>query len=278
MSGTVAAIVAIVAAAAAAVAAGLAISALNRSRRASVSLEEEIEQGKARFDEVIAHESELRARELEGMLSLARSQAISRLADEERRIVEERRREIAERERDATTKLVASLVDAQRSVEQRFADWGSQIDALAASLAAELERVSARHAQLIAALEQKLIQETERLEGSLEEHRGRVNRVRADLERAMEEVAAAVVAELETHGAERRRALQEVAERLRRRERELQEQIEREQNESSQRVAVQLKDVERRQVEQVKRFVARETQRASEAAVTAVRPIDPYGT
>jgi hypothetical protein len=78
MSGTVGAIVAIVAAAVAAVAAGLAIAALNRARRASVSLEQEIEQGKARFDEVIARESELRARELEDTLSLARSASAPR--------------------------------------------------------------------------------------------------------------------------------------------------------------------------------------------------------
>ena len=53
----------------------------------------------------------------------------------------------------------------------------------------------------------------------------------------MQEVARAASADLEAHVAERRRALQEVAERLHEREQEIQEQIEREQNEASQRVA-----------------------------------------
>ena len=116
MSGTVAAVVAVVAAVAAAVAAGLSIAALSRARRASASLEQEIDEGKARFDAVIAQEAEAQARELEDNLALARSRAISELADEERRIVEERRRDIAEREREATGKLAAQLTDAQRAV------------------------------------------------------------------------------------------------------------------------------------------------------------------
>src|SRR3954447_3786612 len=103
---------------------------LRRAQETKASLEDEIARGKARFDEVIAEEAEAHAVQLEETLSLARSQAISRLADEERRIGEERRREIAEREREATSKLVAALTEAQRSVDHRFADWGSQLTAL----------------------------------------------------------------------------------------------------------------------------------------------------
>ena len=92
--------------------------------------------------------------------------------------------------------------------------------------------------------------------------------MREDLDRAAQDVAAAFAAELETHSAERRRALHEVAERLRRRERELQDQIDHEQAEATQRVALQLQDVERRQLEQLKRVLSRETQHAAEAAAT----------
>ena len=170
-----------------------------RTRGTTRTLDDEIERGKAHFDEVIAQEAELRAAELEQTLALARSQALSVLADEERRITEERRRDVAEREREATTKLGAALTDAQRSVEQRFADWGSDLTALQQSLTGELERIGQRQQQLVAALEAKIDAETERLEGSLDEHRSRVAKMRADLERATQEVAAAVAAELETH-------------------------------------------------------------------------------
>ena len=57
---------------------------------------------------------------------------------------------------------------------------------------------------------------------------------------------------------ERRRALQEVADRLRRRERDLRERIDHEETEAVQRIQVRFEDVERRQVEQLQRAVERE--------------------
>ncbi len=265
---TAAVILAIIAAVVACAAAGFAFVALKRTRASAGALEREIERGKALFEEVIAKEAELRATELAETLALTRSDAISKLADEERRITEERRRDVVEREREATGKLVAALTEAQRSVEARFADWGSELTSLQQTFMGELERVGTRQQQLLASLEAKLTKEAERLEGAFEEHRNRLAKVRTDLERQMQDVAGAVAAELESHSAERRQALHEVAERLRRRERELQEQIDREQNEASQRVAGQLAEVERRQVEQVRRAVAREAAQATEAAGT----------
>ena len=79
-------------------------------------------------------------------------------------------------------------------------------------------------------------------------------------------MAAAAAADLEAHGIERRKALQELADRLRLRERELQEQIDREQAEAMQRVAAQLGDVEHRQLEQLRRTVSREATGYAEAA------------
>src|SRR5258708_2046518 len=91
-------------------------------------------------------------------------------------------------------------------------------------------------------------------------------RVRAELMKSAEEVAQQANAELEQHTAERRQALHEVADRLRKRERDLQELVEREANDASQRIQIALGDVERRQVEQLQRIVSRETTRYSEAA------------
>jgi hypothetical protein len=265
---TAAVIVAIFAAVAACIAAGFAFVALRRTRATAGVLEREIERGKSLFEEVIANEAELRATELAETLALTRSEAISKLADEERRITEERRREVVEREREATAKLVAALTEAQRSVDARFAEWGSGLTSLQQALTTEFERVGTRQQQLVVAMEAKLTKEAERLEATFEEHRNRLAKVRGDLERSMQDVAGAVAAELESHSSERRKALQEVAERLRRREHELQEQIDREHTEASQRVAIQLAEIERRQVEQVRRAVAREAAHATEAAGT----------
>jgi hypothetical protein len=60
--------------------------------------------------------------------------------------------------------------------------------------------------------------------------------------------------------------LHEVGDRLRRRERDLQEIVERESNEAAQRIQIALGDIERRQVEQLQRIVKRETTRYAEAA------------
>jgi hypothetical protein len=72
--------------------------------------------------------------------------------------------------------------------------------------------------------------------------------------------------EIELHAAERRRALHEVGERLRTRERVMREQIQREETETMQRLALALSDVERRQVESLQRSLDRATSRIVEDA------------
>src|SRR5262249_42353457 len=108
--------------------------------------------------------------------------------------------------------------------------------------------------------------EAERLQASLEEHRSLNAKLRQDLAKVAEEVAAAAATDLEAHGVERRKALQELADRLRLRERELQDQIDREQAEAMAGAATQLGGVGRRQLEQLRRTVWREGTGSAEAA------------
>jgi hypothetical protein len=262
------AIVAIVAAAVAGGAAVAAFLVLRGARSHSRTLAQEIERGKAAFDEVIAREVEQRAADLERTLSIARAQSLSALADEERRIADERRRDVTERERDATTRLSDTLHGTQRGVEQRLAEWSIDLERLQMSLAEELQRIDQRQQLLTKAVETRIEEEADRLAAAIDEHRAAIIRGRDELNRWAQEVAKASTAELEQHAAERRRALNEVAERLRRRERELVEQIDHEQAEATQRVAAQLGDVERRQLEQLRRVVSRESTRYAEAAAT----------
>ena len=93
-----------------------------------------------------------------------------------------------------------------------------------------------------------------------------IARLRTELASAAKDVTQQAAAELEQHSAERRRALQDVAERLRKRERDLQEIVEREGSDATQRIQLAFGDIERRQVEQLQRLVTRETTRYSEAA------------
>jgi hypothetical protein len=111
-----------------------------------------------------------------------------------------------------------------------------------------------------------MVSNAERLEADSEEQRAAVARLRQEIARTAHDAAAAAAAELETAGVERRRALEEMTERLRRREKALNEQIEREEVEASRRLQAGFADVERRQVEQLERVVARAATSFSDAA------------
>ncbi|HEX6761969.1 MAG TPA: hypothetical protein VF094_04130 [Gaiellaceae bacterium] len=261
-----AAIVAIVAALVAIAAIVACYRILERVRGRERLLERELAQGRAEFDAAVAAEVEERRRELELTLARERAESLSLLVDEERRIASERRADVAERERTAGEQLAAQLVAAQKAVEQRFSDWTSDMEKLQESLAEELRRLEGRHRQLMAEIESRIGKDAEGLQGQLEEQRQLIARQREELARSAQTVVEQANADLEQHGAERRRSLQEIADRLRRREAELKEIIDRESNEAAGRVESALGDVERRQVEQLQRVVARESQRYSEAA------------
>jgi hypothetical protein len=263
---TVATIVAVAAAVCAVIVLVGCIVVLRRVSAHQQLLERELEQGKREFDDVVAREIARRAEELEATLSRARADSLSQLAEEERRIAEERRRDVAERERDATARLAEQLVQGQAAVERRFGDWTSDVEKLQAGLTDELKRVEARQRQLMAEVEAKIGQDAEGLQSEIEEQRAVILRLRAELKQAAEQVAVQANADLEQHATERRHALHEVAERLRRRERDLQELVERESNEATQRIQIALGDIERRQIEQLQRIVTRETTRYAEAA------------
>jgi hypothetical protein len=259
-------IVAIVAAAAAVAAAAGAVCLLRRAQSSMRTLEQELERGKAMFDAVVAREAEQRATDLEQTLSLARAESLTALLDEERRITEERRRDVAERERDASSRLAHSLTEAQRRVEEKVAGWSTDVEQLQESLAAELGRIGLRLGQLTTDAEGKLADEAERLQGVADEHRALIAKLREDFERSAQEVAKAAAADLELQASDRRRSLQEVSDRMQRRERDLHEQIEREFTEAVQRISSQVGDVEHRQLEQLRRVVSREATRYAEAA------------
>jgi hypothetical protein len=263
---TAATIVAIVAAVVAIAAVAACYRILGRVRAQERLLDRELEQGRAHFDEVVAKEIEERRNELELTLARERAESLSQLAEEERRIAAERRLDVAERERAGGEQLAAQLISAQKAIEQRLASWTSDIEKLQEGLTEELRRLEGRHRQLMAEIESRIGQDAEGLQGQLEEQRQLIARQREELTRSAQGLVETANAELEQHGAERRRALQEIADRLRRRENELKEIIDRESSDAAVRIQSSLGDIERRQVEQLQRVVARETQRYTEAA------------
>jgi len=261
-----AAIIAVAAAAVALLALAACVVITRKVRRQQQLLEGEIERGKAEFDTVVAHEAQLRSTELANTLARVRADSLSQLAEEERRIAEERRRDVAERERDAGVRLGDQLVAVQRTVEQRLTGWTADVEKLQEGLTEELRRIEGRQRHLMSEIESRIGQDADGLQGQIDEQKQLTSKLRAELMQAAQAVTQQASAELEQHAAERRRALHDVAERLRKRESDLKELVEREGNDAAQRVQLALGDIERRQVEQLQRIVNRETTRYSEAA------------
>ena len=246
---------------AAAAAAAVLSRAVARERR----VEQEIVRAEQRLAEQIETEAADRARELERTLARARADSVSLLQEEERRIAENHRALVAEREHASGVKLVAALAETQQKVEQRLAEWRQDLDRTMARLQQEIARVGDRQRELIGEAEARIAIDADRIAGESEEQRAAILRLREDLERTTRDALVSAAAELETHSQERRRAIEELAERLRRREHTIAEHIEREEADAVQRIQTGFADIERRQVEALERAVERSSTRFAEA-------------
>src|SRR6266513_4918971 len=88
----------------------------------------------------------------------------------------------------------------------------------------------------------------EQLKAASEDQRAILAKLREEIERSAGEAGTAARREVEVHESERRRALHEVSERLRQRERELRDRIAAEETEAVRRIQSGFADVERRQI------------------------------
>ena len=219
-----------------------------------------------RLHALIAAEAELREAELQRTLSVSRAEASAALAQEYRKLTEDRRDELVRSEQRVLTELSGRLIGAQKEIEGKLTSWAQDLERIREGLAMQLARLEQRQKQLMKDAETRFAAETERLVSDTEDHRDTITRVRQETERQIKEAMAEAANELETHAAERRRALHEVSDRLRNRERSLIAQIEREQGESVRKVTETFGDVDRRLVDQVERSVGREATRLSEEA------------
>jgi hypothetical protein len=234
--------------------------------RAARRVDEQVARAQGRLTSLIAREAEERSVELERTLARARADSASLLADQERRIAEERRSAAAERTRAAVDELSEALTVAQQQVEARLNAWADDLERVQQGVANQLAQLAQRQKHLIAEAEARIAADAERLEAESEQQRATLVKLRDGLARAMQDAVAAGSSELETFANERRRALHELNERMRRRERQLSEQIEREETDAMRRIQAGFSEVERRQIEQLDRILQRATSSYSDAA------------
>jgi hypothetical protein len=229
------------------------------SLRKAADTDAHITTAQQRLRDFVDAEAAERAGELDRTLARARADSISLLADEERRIAEERRVAVSDRERELIAALTQALTDVQVQVSQRLADWKLDLDRAAESTKERLAELSDRQRLLLTDTEARLVADSDRLAAESETQRAGMQRLRADIDKALEDALGLASSELESHAAEQRRALREIEERMRRREKELTEQVEREEVEASQRIRAGLEGIERRQIEALARTVERST-------------------
>ena len=239
------------------------LAGVERARR----IDDEIDGAEARLRGLVQREAKERQEELERTLARARADSASLLAEEERRISDQRRAELTDRERRASAELGEALTQAERRVEQRLAQWSSDVDRIQQGLTARLAELSQRQRDVLAEAQARLTADADQLKATSDEQRDTLRRLREDFDRAADEIASTARKDIEGHEGQRRRALHEVSERLRQRERDLRERVAAEETEAVRRIQAGFADVERRQVEQLSRIVDRTASRLSESAV-----------
>ena len=127
-----------------------------------------------------------------------------------------------------------------------------------------------RYRQSIADVEARLERESAELGSTADEQRKTVARLRDELERAAGQAVTEALDELESQTFERRRAIDEITERLRQREHAVAESIERAETDVRARLDVVLVEWERRQTERLARVTEREVERHAQIAMQAL--------
>jgi hypothetical protein len=230
---------------------------LRRALRRVAALDTRLAEAQTDLLAVVEREKSALGTELQLTLARARADSRSLLEEQERQIAEERRSLVAEREHDATSALGDKLNQVQAQVEQRLGGWSQDLDRTAEVTKKRILELEQRQEQLLKEIELRLTADAERLSAESEEQRTGVARLRAELNRTLDDALGSVRSELEAHAAERRRAIHELETRLAHRERGLAEQAQREEADAVQRIRAGFEDISRKQVEQLERAVDR---------------------
>jgi hypothetical protein len=222
--------------------------------------------GQQRIASLLESHADERVRELEQTLARERANASHVLGQQERKLGIERRDAVARQADRARAELARSIEQVQERLEQRLTAWAADLDRGQRALETRLTELATRQNEAIKAYEARLAADSEQLRAVTDEQQAALTRLRLMLQQVGREVLEEGRAEIEAHGDERRRALQEIATRLRDQERDLRAHVEREEAEAVARVTSSFADVERRQRENLERALDRAAGRLAEEA------------
>jgi hypothetical protein len=251
-----------------AVIAALAL-ALRRARRMAAEGRRLAESARAELRQVVAEETASHKDEIRHTLARERAESVSVLAADERRMAEEHRAEFAERERQAGDALAHALAGEERRLEERLRGFTEDLERAQTHIEDQLRRFEQRSNDAIAAITARIEADASEIGSAADEQRRTVHRLREELGRVASQSVSEALDELEAQTLERRRALEEITERLRTRETAVAESIERAETDVRARLDILLVEWEKRQTDRLERVTEREIERHAQIASLA---------
>jgi hypothetical protein len=251
---------------AAAAVAEAGLLALNRGLRRMQQVEQLADAARDEIHAFAAEESQQRILELERILARERANTSHQLSEQERRLAEERRDTIERQAERARVELTQTVASVQERLEQRLMAWAADLDRGQRELERKLVELGQQQREAVTAYEARLAADAERVDAASEEQRLAITKLREELQRFGTSFLEEGRSEIEIHAAERRRALHEMSERIRSRERALREQLERDETEARGRIAAGLEEAERRHLAALDRAFDRAATRLTEYA------------
>ena len=244
--------------------------ALRRVRAAATASDQLVEEARRAVREAVAAETAAHTEEIRRVLARERAETASLLVAEERRLAEERRAGFEARERATAERLIEETARTERRLEERLRGFTDDLDRAQRHLEAQLARLQQRNRQSIADVEARLEAEASELGSTADEQKKTVLRLREELERAAGQAVTEALDELESQTLERRRAIEEITERLRAREAAVADSIEKAETDVRARLDVALVEWERRQSDRLERVTEREVERHAQVAMLAL--------
>jgi gas vesicle protein len=245
--------------------AGILAISLRRVRARAARTDELVAEARRGVRAAAEDEATTQAEQLRVSISRAHADSLSAYATEERRLSDERRGELAVRERELSDRLAETLAAVERRVEERLRAWEADLERAQRALAGEISALEQLQRQRIAAVEIRIEAEAAELGTTVEQQRAAALRLREELEATAKDALTEALEELQSQADDRRRAIEDITERLRQHEHAVGEQVDRAESDARTRIESAFAELERRQVVELERATSREVERLSEA-------------
>jgi hypothetical protein len=198
-------------------------------------------------------------------ITRAQADSVSAYVAEERRLSDQHRGELAVRERDLSDRMAEMVAAVERRVEERLRAWEADLERAQRALEGEVTTLEQRQRQRIEEVETRIEAEAHELGTTADQQRAAAIRLREELETTARDALTQALDELQVQTDDRRRAIEDVMERLRQHEHAIGEQVDRAEAEARGRIESAFDELERRQVAELERETGRQVERLSEA-------------